>query len=61
MANSSEDRRNTALRVMTMSLRIIDPYDPVAAERADLAAYQGPNAFRDRLTRSDQRVEGPRP
>jgi glutamate-5-semialdehyde dehydrogenase len=56
LAGTSEDRRNTALRVMATSLRDHRP-SILAANAADLAAFNGANAFRDRLTLNDQRVE----
>jgi glutamate-5-semialdehyde dehydrogenase len=56
LAGTSEDRRNTALRVMATSLRDHRP-GILAANAADLAAFNGTNAFRDRLTLNDQRVE----
>jgi glutamate-5-semialdehyde dehydrogenase len=56
LANSGEERRNTALRVMATSLRDHRP-EILAANAADLAAFNGTNAFRDRLTLNDARVE----
>src|SRR5689334_8607568 len=56
LAATSEDRRNTALRVMATSLRD-HRREILAANAADLVAYNGTNAFRDRLTLNDARVE----
>jgi glutamate-5-semialdehyde dehydrogenase len=56
LAGTSEDRRNTALRIMATSLRD-HRREILAANEADLAAYNGTNAFRDRLTLNDARVE----
>ena len=56
LAGTSEERRNIALRIMATSLRDHRP-EILAANAADLAAYNGSNAFRDRLTLSDTRVE----
>ncbi len=56
LAGTNEERRNTALRVMATSLR--DHRRKIlAANEADLAAYHGTNAFRDRLTLNEARVE----
>ena len=56
LARTSDDERNVALRAMAASLRkhareILD------ANAADLAAYSGSAAFRDRLTLTDTRVD----
>jgi glutamate-5-semialdehyde dehydrogenase len=56
LAGTSEDRRNTALRVMATSLRD-HRVEILAANAADLAAFDGTNAFRDRLTLNDSRVD----
>ena len=56
LAVTGEDRRNTALRVMATSLRD-NRRDILDANAADLAAFTGGNAFRDRLTLNDLRVE----
>jgi glutamate-5-semialdehyde dehydrogenase len=56
LAGTSEQRRNTALRAMASSLR--DHREAIlTANAADLAAYRGTNAFRDRLTLNDARVD----
>src|SRR5258708_16914335 len=56
LASMGEERRNTALGVMAASLR--DPRAEIlTANAADLAAFNGTNAFRDRLTLNDARVE----
>jgi glutamate-5-semialdehyde dehydrogenase len=56
LAATSADQRNTALRVMATSLRD-HRVEILTANAADLAAYNGTNAFRDRLTLNDARVE----
>ena len=56
LANTSADQRNTALRVMATALRD-HRREILAANATDLAAFNGTNAFRDRLTLNDQRVE----
>jgi len=56
LAGTSADRRNTALRVMATALRD-HRMEILAANAADLAAFQGSNAFLDRLTLNDARVE----
>ena len=56
LANTSEDQRNTALRVMATALRDHQP-DILAANATDLAHFAGTNAFRDRLTLNPPRVE----
>jgi glutamate-5-semialdehyde dehydrogenase len=56
LAATSADQRNTALRVMATSLRDYRR-EILTANAADLAAYNGTNAFRDRLTLNDARVE----
>ena len=56
LAGTSEDRRNTALRMMATSLRD-HRVEILTANAADLAAFKGSNAFRDRLTLNDARVE----
>jgi glutamate-5-semialdehyde dehydrogenase len=55
LAKTSETQRNTALRVMATSLRD-HRREILAANAADLGAYNGTNAFRDRLTLDDTRV-----
>jgi glutamate-5-semialdehyde dehydrogenase len=56
LAGTSEERRNTALRIMATSLRD-HRREILAANEADLGAFNGTNAFRDRLTLNDARVE----
>ncbi len=56
LAQTSAEQRNTALRVMATALRDHRP-EILIANAADLAAYRGTNAFRDRLTLNDARVE----
>jgi glutamate-5-semialdehyde dehydrogenase len=56
LAGTCEERRNTALRIMATSLRD-HRREILAANSQDLAAYTGTNAFRDRLTLNDTRVE----
>ncbi len=57
LTSTSEDRRNKALRIMATSLR--DHRTQILNANADdLAAYNGTNAFRDRLTLNQARVEG---
>jgi glutamate-5-semialdehyde dehydrogenase len=56
LAVASEDRRNTALREMATSLRD-RRREILTANAADLAAFNGANAFRDRLTLNEARVE----
>jgi glutamate-5-semialdehyde dehydrogenase len=56
LAATSAEQRNTALRVMATSLRD-HRVEILTANAADLAAYNGTNAFRDRLTLNDTRVE----
>jgi glutamate-5-semialdehyde dehydrogenase len=56
LARTSAERRNTALRVMATSLRD-HRVEILAANAADLAAFEGTNAFLDRLTLNDARVE----
>jgi glutamate-5-semialdehyde dehydrogenase len=56
LASTSEERRNTALRVMATSLRD-HRADILTANALDIAAFNGTNAFRDRLTLNDARVE----
>ena len=56
LANTTEDQRDTALRVMANALR--DHADKILdANAADLARFQGTAAFRDRLTLNPARVE----
>jgi glutamate-5-semialdehyde dehydrogenase len=55
LAKTSETQRNTALRVMATSLRD-HRREILGANAADLEAYKGTNAFRDRLTLNDTRV-----
>ena len=56
LAGTSRDRRDTALRGMATSLRD-HRVEILSANAADLAAFSGGNAFRDRLTLNDARVE----
>ena len=56
LAGTSEERRNIALRVMATSLRD-HRVAILTANAADLGAYNGSNAFRDRLTLNDARVD----
>jgi glutamate-5-semialdehyde dehydrogenase len=56
LAGTSEERRDTALRIMATSLRD-HRLEILAANGADLTAYQGTNAFRDRLTLNDERID----
>jgi glutamate-5-semialdehyde dehydrogenase len=56
LAGTSEERRNTALRIMATALRD-HRVEILTANAADLAAFSGTNAFRDRLTLNDARVE----
>jgi glutamate-5-semialdehyde dehydrogenase len=56
LAGSSKERRNTALRIMATSLRD-HRMEILIANAADLSAYNGGHAFRDRLTLNDARVE----
>jgi glutamate-5-semialdehyde dehydrogenase len=56
LAGSNEARRNTALRVMATALRDHRP-EILTANAADLTAFKGTNAFRDRLVLNDARVE----
>jgi glutamate-5-semialdehyde dehydrogenase len=56
LAGTSEERRNTALRIMATSLRD-HRVEILSANAADLAAFKGTNAFLDRLTLNDARVE----
>jgi len=56
LAGTSDARRDTALRIMATSLRDHRP-EILTANSADLAAYNGTNAFRDRLTLNDARIE----
>ena len=56
LAGTNEERRNNALRIMATSLRD-HRREILAANAADLAGYSGTNAFRDRLTLNDARVE----
>jgi glutamate-5-semialdehyde dehydrogenase len=56
LARSSAETRNKALAIMADALR--DAMRPIlAANEADLAAYQGTASFRDRLTLTEARVE----
>jgi glutamate-5-semialdehyde dehydrogenase len=56
LARSSASQRNDALHAMADALR--DAMHPIlAANAADVAAYQGAAAFRDRLTLNPARVE----
>jgi glutamate-5-semialdehyde dehydrogenase len=57
LAGTSEERRNTALRIMATSLRD-HRVEILSANAADLGAFKGTNAFLDRLTLNDARVEG---
>jgi glutamate-5-semialdehyde dehydrogenase len=56
LARSSADIRNAALRGMADALRL-GLRDILAANAADVAAYQGTAAFLDRLTLTEARVE----
>ena len=56
LARSSEATRNAALTTMAAALRQSAP-EILAANEADVAAFQGTNAFRDRLTLNPARVE----
>ncbi len=56
LAGTTEARRNTALRVMATALRDHRP-EILAGNAADLTAFKGTNAFRDRLVLNDARVE----
>jgi glutamate-5-semialdehyde dehydrogenase len=55
LAGTSAERRNTALRAMATSLRD-HRAEILTANATDLAAFNGTNAFRDRLTLTDARV-----
>nr|WP_294524844.1 glutamate-5-semialdehyde dehydrogenase [uncultured Rhodopila sp.] len=56
LARSSAETRNTALRAMADALRL-GLRDILAANAADVAAYQGTASFLDRLTLTEARVE----
>jgi glutamate-5-semialdehyde dehydrogenase len=56
LANTSEAGRNTALRAMAASLRD-HRREILAGNEKDLHGFNGTNAFRDRLTLNEQRVE----
>ena len=56
LATSTEARRNTALRTMATSLRD-HRVEILTANASDLGAYSGTNAFRDRLTLNEARVD----
>lgn len=56
LAGTSEDQRNSALRIMATSLRD-HRIEILSANAADLGAFKGTNAFRDRLTLNETRVE----
>jgi glutamate-5-semialdehyde dehydrogenase len=56
LARSSAAQRNDALHAMAAALREATPAI-LAANAADLAAYRGTNAFRDRLMLNPVRVE----
>jgi glutamate-5-semialdehyde dehydrogenase len=56
LARSSAETRNAALRAMAEALRH-GMRDILAANAADVAAYQGTAAFLDRLTLTEARVE----
>lgn len=56
LAKASEEQRNTALRIMATSLRD-HRKEILTANEADLAVFNGTNAFRDRLTLNGQRVD----
>jgi len=56
LAATSEDRRNSALRMMATSLRD-RRVEILTANAADLSDFKGSNAFQDRLTLNDARVE----
>lgn len=56
LARTSAAQRNAALRIMATSLRD-HRREILTANAADLAAYRGTSAFRDRLTLNDARVE----
>ena len=56
LARSSEATRNAALTTMATALRDRQPAILVANE-ADVGAFNGTNAFRDRLTLTPDRVE----
>src|ERR1700756_3691793 len=57
LARSSAETRNAGLRAMADALRE-RMREILAANEADLAAYSGSAAFRDRLTLNPARVEG---
>jgi glutamate-5-semialdehyde dehydrogenase len=56
LAGTSETQRNSALRVMSTALRD-NQTEILTANAADLAAFNGTNAFRDRLMLNSARVE----
>jgi len=56
LARSSAEQRNTALHAMAGGLRAAQS-EILAANAADVAAYDGTAAFRDRLTLNPARVE----
>ena len=56
LAGTSEGQRNSALRIMATSLRD-HRVEILAANAADLGAFKGTNAFRDRLTLNETRVD----
>ena len=56
LARSSEATRNAALTTMAAALRDRQPAI-LAANEADVGAFNGTNAFRDRLTLTPDRVE----
>ena len=56
LANTSADRRNAALRTMAAALRD-HAAEILTANATDLGAFNGGNAFRDRLTLNPARVE----
>ena len=56
LARSSEATRNAALTTMAAALRDCQPAI-LAANEADVGAFNGTNAFRDRLTLTPDRVE----
>jgi glutamate-5-semialdehyde dehydrogenase len=56
LAGSSEEQRNTALRVMARALRDHQA-EILTANAADLSAFNGINSFRDRLMLNPARIE----
>ena len=56
LATAPDDQRNTALTEAARALRATAP-DIIAANEADVAAFQGTSAFRDRLLLTPDRLD----